>query len=731
MGLPPEAPLAMVARAVRARRGERGERAPGMGREKATVEERLARWLTFGGALALTAYGTREMALAVSSGDVGVLQVLLTALFAITFGWIALSASGALAGALFYRRRSALAADAPLLGKTALVMPVYNEDPAAPMAALYAMARGLEELGVADRFEVFVASDTNQSQAWCRETSAVSELRAALGGVMPVWYRRRQKNTARKSGNVEDFVTRFGGRYDAMVMLDADSVMSPGALIELSRALQADPNLGLLQTVPRLAGARGFLPRLQQFASTTFGRAISRGVAAWQGPNGNYWGHNAIMRMEAFAEACGLPELRGRRPFGGPILSHDFAEAAWMGRAGWSVRMDPEIGGSFEDGPPTLLDLSQRDRRWMQGNLQHSGILGAAGLSLPSRAHLASGIAGYLMSPLWLALMLVGAVVAAQAARVEPSYFTEPFQLTPSWPRFDSERMLALFWLSMGVLLIPKALGLLHASAATLRTRGLKATVALIISALIELGFSALYAPIAMALQTRQFFEIMLGRDSGWNVQSREGASTPWLTCVRRHAGHTLAGALTLGLTLRWLPDLAIWIAPTCAGLLLSVPLSRLSGSVAVGDWLRRRGLAASPEELSTPAILAARDAAIPRFERAIGNVHGLRSIAQRAALRDRHFEMAGELDRGQRGQPDLVQLGALAKVQDARTLDELVKWLTNAETLSLLHSRDQLEIVAALASRPSASHEAPAAAGAVAVHKKLRERYRRSLRGQ
>ncbi|QDV05798.1 Glucans biosynthesis glucosyltransferase H [Planctomycetes bacterium Poly30] len=719
--LPPAAPLEMPVRSLGTGRSDLSGPPSGK-RERASLRERAGRWLTFGGSAALTLYATVEMALAVSSGEVGVGQVLLTLLFSLTFGWIAYSSAGALAGLFFYRRRG-VPASGPLLGRTALVMPVYNEDPAGPMAALFAMAKGLERLGLAGRFELFIASDTNRADAWTRETAAVAELREALDDVMPVWYRRRHRNVARKSGNVEDFVKRFGGRYDAMVMLDADSVMSPETLVALSRAMEADPQLGLLQTVPRLAGARGLLPRLQQFASATYGPAISRGVATWQGPDGNYWGHNAIIRLSAFADACGLPELRGRKPFGGPILSHDFAEAAWMRRAGWSVRMDPELDGSYEDGPPTLLDLSQRDRRWMQGNLQHAGIVGARGLSGVSRAHLLGGIAGYLMSPLWLALMVVGAIVAVQASFAEPVYFTEPFQLTPTWPKFDSERMFALFWLSIGVLLLPKAIGLMSAAIAEGRRGG--SIPRLLFGAFIELFASALYAPVCMAMQTRQVLEVLMGRDSGWNVQTREGASTPWSVCLQRHALQTLIGVMAAILTFHFLFELLGWVAPTLAGLIVAVPISRWSGSLRAGTWLRERGLLMTPEERDPPAILLERNAAIPRFARACCVPGGLRSLVALSEARARHLELAGAPFRPERGTPDLATLAARAKVHDARTLEELESWLTEPERLALLGDAELLKMAANLPVRTSPGKPRPT------IEPRISNRLQRATKGQ
>ena len=46
-----------------------------------------------------------------------------------------------------------------------------------------------------------------------------------------------------------------------------------------------------------------------------------------------------------------------------------------MRKAGWGVWLAADIEGSFEEGPPTLIDAAKRDRRWCQGNLQHGWLL--------------------------------------------------------------------------------------------------------------------------------------------------------------------------------------------------------------------------------------------------------------------------------------------------------------------------------------------------------------------
>ena len=495
--------------------------------------------------IGITIYGVYQMLQVVRFASMTFLQALMIFFFGVSLAWIAFSAGSVLAGAS--KRRDPRPDPATGLGETltALVMPIYNEDPTRTTAALQAMGEALHKAGSSRGFEIVVLSDSTDADAWIRETAAVGRLRHALTGMMPVWYRRRWRNVARKSGNIEDFVTRWGGRYDHMIVLDADSLIDAATLTRLAQVMQADPALGILQTAPQLIGARTLFGRLQQFAACAYGPVISRGLAAWSGDSGNYWGHNAIIRVQAFAQSCGLPELEGRKPFGGHVLSHDFVEAALMRRAGWKVRMTTDCGGSWEESPPSLIDVAVRDRRWAQGNLQHTKIIGASGFSFPSRLHLGIGIMSYLSSPLWLVLLCIGFALAVQSHLIRPEYFNHDFQMFPTWPRFNVELMMALFWFSMVILLVPKFLGLSRALLSRRLRRGGGGVIGLCASFLLEIVLSALYAPVMMLSQSRHVFEILMGRDSGWNPQRRDDGGTTWREAWHYHMRDTVIAVMT------------------------------------------------------------------------------------------------------------------------------------------------------------------------------------------
>ena len=652
-----------------------------------------ARTLAYIGAAALTAFGAWQMTLAVSVQRMNGLQAILLGLFVLTFAWIAFSATSAVAGLLFGPRRPPGGNDRPLPKKTALIMPVYQEDPAGTAAALQAMGEGVADLGHGEAFDIFILSDTRDADTWVKETAVFQVLRTALAGRMAVWYRRRWQNVARKAGNIRDFVENWGGRYEVMIVLDADSLMAPEILVEMARRMAAEPRLGILQSVPRLAGGSSLFARLQQFAGRIYGPIVASGVAAWQGEDGNYWGHNAAIRVAAFAAACGLPDLPGRKPFGGHILSHDFVEAALMRRAGWQVRMDPDLDGSWENGPPALLDVAVRDRRWAQGNLQHAKVIGARGLAWPNRAHFAIGIGSYLASPLWLGMILVGLAITVQAALTRPEYFLVDFQLYPAWPRFDAERMRWLFVLAMGVLLIPKVFGVLRGLVDSRLRRGCGGALAMVSSALVETALSALYAPVMMMMQTRQIWEILIGFDSGWSPQRRDAQATPWTGVIRRHSFHMVEGMAVAVAVWLLSPELLMWMSPPLLGLMLAIPLSRFSGSVSIGRMLRVCRLLLIPEETAPPAVAQARDALLPDLRRVSEGASIERMIAD-ADARLRHFAATLPPPPPARGRPDADRLTIRSKIAEGAGADEVMTWLTPGERVALVADRTLFELM-------------------------------------
>ena len=418
---------------------------------------------------------------------------------------------------------------------------------------------------------------------------------------------------------------------------------------------------------------------------------VARGTAAWQGWDGNYWGHNALIRTAAFAASAGRPELRGRAPLGGHVLSHDFVEAALLRRAGWDVRMDPDLDGSWEGSPPSLQAAAVRDRRWAQGNLQHLNVIGAAGLRWPSRVHFLIGVGSYLASPLWLAMIAVGLVMTSHAIFIQPEYFPYAYQLFPEWPRFDAVRMRWLFAGSMFLLLLPKLIGLGMALAHAPTRHRFGGARRLIPGALVEIVLSALYAPIMMLIQTRQLIEILAGRDGGWAAQSRSGSRLAWSAALKRHWHHMLTGiVVTIGL-LYAAPQLLLWLSPVLAGLLLAPWLSRISGDPALGAALARWGLLTTPEDVAPHPVIAIAETEAERL-RPLAEL-ALHDLARLDEARSSHAASLTPSDA--EGVDPLALITARAKIEAASSSEEALDWLTEDERRAVLATPALLESLA------------------------------------
>lgn len=544
------------------------------------AEKRRGYWVpraaVFFGAALLTAAFAYELYGVLSFVRMTPIQFGFLILSTMSFGWIALGTLSCAMGflPLFAGERADSIRLSKTLGtptsKTALLFPVHHEDPASVAGTIAAVAEDLAELGRTSSFDVFILSDTRGEAAGAAEEAAYRELIDRLNGTIAVYYRRRIEATARKAGNIKDWVERFGGAYEQFVILDADSVMSGAALVKLALAMDADPNAGLIQTVPRIIGGTTLLQKLQQFACNVYGPSVAAGLAFWHRDQGNYWGHNAVIRTRAFGSAAGLPDLPGPKPFGGHIMSHDFVEAVLLQRAGWGVHMVPSESGSFEGVPPSLADLVVRDRRWAQGNLQHLKIVGKNGLTAMGRVHLAMGAFSYLVSAIWAMSLVVGMVLTLQSQQIIPSYFQDSKTLFPIWPMIDPGAAMRLFLGTMAVVLLPKWLGMVLEIKRSINAGELFGTPRAIAGVIIETLFSMLLAPILMVTQTAAIVQIWLGADSGWKAQSRGGQSISLVDALRWHWLHAAIGVFVAFLCWETAPGLLVWMAPVILGLVLS-----------------------------------------------------------------------------------------------------------------------------------------------------------------
>lgn len=662
----------------------------------------LARLLVFGGGLALTGVGIWQMYAVVAVGGITVLEWALLILFALNFSWIALAFASALVGfaSLLRRQKSWLSVPDKLARRTAVIMPIYNEAPSRVFGSVAAMIEEVRATGLIKHFDFFFLSDTTDADVWIAEERAFLAVRSELPEDVRLYYRHRLKNTARKAGNIADFVSRWGGAYYHMIVLDADSLMTGELIVGLAAAMEGDIDAGIIQTLPLIVNRNTLFARVQQFAARIYGPVIAEGLRLWMGRDGNYWGHNAIIRTRAFAASCAMPDLKGKPPFGGHILSHDFVEAALIRRAGYAVYMVPGLVGSYEESPPSLIDLAARDRRWCQGNLQHARVIGAKGFHWATRQHFATGIASYLASPFWLFQLIVGITIVLQSKFIRPEYFTSEFSLFPAWPRFDAERSLALFGATMLILLAPKIFGLLLSLLNGPERRACGGGIKLFLSFLVEVIMSALLAPIMMLIQSGAVFQILAGRDTGWKPQRRDDGSIPFKDIVRRHRSHALLGLVTGISAFLIATSLFAWMSPTILGLLLAIQVSWASGQLSIGLWLKRRSILLTPEETTPPPIAVKANALSEKLAaRGFDDCDAMRVLHADEELRRSHIEMLPQAALRKRGQFLPERTLAEAKLAEAADLGEAASWLLPRERSVVLTDRALLSVLARLPS--------------------------------
>jgi membrane glycosyltransferase len=480
--------------------------------------------------------------------------------------------------------------------RTAIIMPVCNEDVATVFAGLRATCESLAATGHAGQFDVFVLSDSADPAIAAAERAAWEDLRTALAGAtghapVEVYYRLRQRRTHRKAGNVADFCRRWGKDYRYMVVLDADSVMSGNCLVSMVKLMEANPRAGIVQTATQAIGHATLHARAQQFASRVTGRLFTLGMQFWQLGESHYWGHNAIIRLEPFMQHCALAPIKGTGGMSGGILSHDFVEAALMRRAGYHVWLVSDLNGSYEQQPPDLLSELQRDRRWCQGNLQNARLMAEPGIHRVHRTMFAIGAMSYLSAPLWLGFLALGTTLWVTDAEALTLWRAVPAELRGLW-----------MW-TLSMLFLPRVLGLLAVFIQG-QQRSFGGTAALLRSALLETVLAMTQAPVRMLGHSLFVLVALTGLKLEWKSPPREASGVSWREAAARLAPMTGVIGL-LGLAVAALnPHALVWLAPVALPLLLSVPLTVVTSHIALGQWMRERALLLIPEESWSPAVL-------------------------------------------------------------------------------------------------------------------------------
>src|SRR5579872_4042730 len=432
-----------------------------------------------------------------------------------------------------------------LTSRTAIVMPIYNEDTDRVIAGLDVIWSSLKVHPQQAAFDLFILSDTRKADIAAAEEVAWRSLVERHNAQGRIFYRRREQNIGRKAGNIADFVRCWGGAYDYTVVLDADSIMTGQAIVSLALMMDAHPEAGIIQALPVPAGRETLFARLVQFAARLSSPMLSSGLAYWQLGEGNYWGHNAILRLRQFAEFCDLPRLPGAPPLGGEILSHDFVEAAFMRRAGFKVWLLADLGGSWEEVPSNVIDYAARDRRWAQGNLQHLGLLPMRGLHWLSRIHLITGVLSYATSPIWLVVLLLSSVIVCMDALQGIQYFSPgSYTLFPCWPESRATEIVALLSITLSILLLPKVLGATLALVSGQLRRAYGGGPKLPVSVLVEQVFSTLLAPAMMIFHTTFVISTLAGHPVTWNSQERGDRGIGLIEALNRHKWQIVLGVV-------------------------------------------------------------------------------------------------------------------------------------------------------------------------------------------
>ena len=540
------------------------------------------------------------------------LNAIITILFAVLFSWISVGFWTSLGGLWIMLRkvdRHRLLSAAPEEYtlpenvRTALLFPIYNEDTRMVAEGIRSAYTTLRDLGLEKHFDIFILSDSTTPDAWVREEEAWYALCCEEKAFGSIFYRRRKSNLKRKSGNVADFCRRWGANYKYMIVFDADSVMAGKTLVRMVQGMEAHPTVGILQTPPKAFSARSLIAKTQQFANHLYGPLFAAGFHFWQLGDAQFWGHNAIIRLEPFMRHCQLPNLPGRAPLGGDILSHDFVESALMRRAGYGVWLAYDIEGSYEQLPPTLIDELVRDRRWCQGNLQHSRLIFTKGLFPAHRALFINGIMSYGSALLWLFFLMASSAQAMAELFIVPAYFPDGPSFFPDWPQYFPSWALSLLGGTGALLFLPKLMALLVVASQG-NSKYFGGMPAMTASVVAEVVISTLLAPVRMLFHSYFVISTLLGKRGGWNTQNRS-EETGWVDALRFHWWGTLLGIAWGAIMYLVNPGFFLWLLPIVTGLAISVPLSVLSGRVRLGNGAHLLRLFQTPVDNSLPKELA------------------------------------------------------------------------------------------------------------------------------
>lgn len=189
---------------------------------------------------------------------------------------------------------------------------------------------------------------------------------------------RRGSRAGYKAGAINDWLAAHSGRYDYMVLLDADSYLPPDWVRETLRyaehpensrvaIFQGQINIWNLDT----AFVRAFAPfsRVGQFV---WERGLANELDAVF-----CYGHNVMLRISAVCEIGGMVE---------GYVSEDFATAVALADRGWKSRFVPLH--TYEAMPENVRGFIRRQNKWTRGAMEFFGFCARSRIDKGKKLHL-------------------------------------------------------------------------------------------------------------------------------------------------------------------------------------------------------------------------------------------------------------------------------------------------------------------------------------------------------
>ncbi|MFH1094023.1 MAG: glucans biosynthesis glucosyltransferase MdoH [Candidatus Omnitrophota bacterium] len=571
----------------------------------------IRRFFFFSIVLISTAIGTLSIKTILSPKNISVIEWTIIVIFTFLFGWIAMNFWTIVFGFFISLGKKDKLIEIPSAPrpipenlKVALIMPVHNEEVPCIFAALRAMYDTIKEADVLSHFDIYILSDSTSKAHGIAEEIYWARLCKDVDGFGKIFYRRRKLRIHKKSGNVSDFCRRWAWQYKYMITLDADSLMDGETLVRMVNTMENHPERGILQTAPMAINQTSLIARLQQFASHVYGPLFFVGLQFWQLDESGFWGHNAIIRLDPFIKYCALPQLPGRPPFGGEILSHDFVEAALMRRAGWGVWLTHELENSYEELPPNLLQELSRDKRWCQGNIQHLRLLFMPGIRLGHKILFLQGNLFYFSSLMWFFLLILMTANAIANFSQKPIYFTSELSLFPAWTVEYLGLSSLLLSATAVFLFTPKILSFILIVIDPQKRGQFGGAWRLGISIILETVFSTILAPLRMMFHTWYVLLNLTVPKFSWGSQARLLKKTSFREAFQAHWPATVFALVWAGITYAINQTLFLWVSAIVTPLILGIPISIFYSYSSVGLFFRKLGLFLVPTETAPSKVI-------------------------------------------------------------------------------------------------------------------------------